>query len=91
MGGNTFIPEILEREHLRWVGGNDTWNDGNEEKGAILIFIITAAVSFLKRNFPKIAYPNSLTNKLGLLFRVFIVWSLKCSQIWVLERELDNS
>ena len=46
MGGNTFIPEILEileRERLRWVGGNDTWNDGNEEKGAILIFIITAA------------------------------------------------
>ena len=52
MGGNTFIPEILEileREHLRWVGGNDTWNDGNEEKGAILIFIINAAKKMMMR------------------------------------------
>ena len=88
------VVERLEKERKQRSPTCEGLLDGNLSVIALLVgqtlFHFKCFLS--QEKLPKrIAYPNSLTNKRGLLFRVFIVGSLKCSQIWVLEKKLDDS
>ena len=65
------VVERLEKERKQRSPTCEGLLDGNLSVIALLVgqtLFHFKCVSFLKRNFPKIAYPNSLTNKLGLLF-----------------------